>query len=106
MKDKDRIGRMILHTHKIITYCENKTYESFSSDDMLVEACVFNLSQIGEICHGISDEFISEHPNIPWNQMYGLRNRIIHDYDGVNLKLIWEIISGDLPELLNDLESL
>lgn len=36
---------------------------------------------------------------IPWREVYGLRNRIVHDYEGVNLKLVWEIISDDLPEL-------
>lgn len=39
------------------------------------------------------------HNTIPWREVYGLRNRIVHDYEGVNLKLVWEIISDDLPEL-------
>jgi len=44
--------------------------------------------------------------NIPWKQLYGLRNRIVHDYEGVNLKLVWEIIDNDLEELKQTLESL
>lgn len=66
---------------------------------MMVEACVFNLSQIGEHCHGITDEYKELHPELPWYEMYGLRNRIVHNYEGVNLKLVWEIISDDLSEL-------
>lgn len=46
------------------------------------------------------------HPEIPGSEMYGLRNRIVHDYDGVNLRLVWEIISEDIPVLKNDLKKL
>ena len=66
---------------------------------MMVEACVFNLSQIGEHCHSITDEYKELHPELPWHEMYGLRNRIVHNYEGVNLKLVWEIISADLSQL-------
>lgn len=74
-------------------------YEAFQKNTMMVEACVFNLSQIGEYCHSITDEYKKFHPELPWYEMYGLRNRIVHNYDGVNLKLVWEIISADLSEL-------
>ena len=66
---------------------------------MMVEACVFNLSQIEEYCHSITDEYKELHPELPWHEMYGLRNRIVHNYEGVNLKLVWEIISADLSQL-------
>lgn len=70
----------------------------FQANEMVVEACVFNLSQIGEHCHSITDEYKALHPALPWHEMYGLRNRIVHNYEGVNLKLVWEIISEDLTE--------
>ena len=47
-----------------------------------------------------------EGAQIPWREMYGLRNRIVHDYEGVNLQLVWEIISEDIPELRDELEKL
>ncbi len=106
MGDKDRIKRMILHIEKVLAYCKKHTYETFSADSMLVEACVFNLSQLGELCHNVSDEFTKEHPEIPWNEMYGLRNRIVHNYDGVNLRLVWEILSEDLASLLEILQKI
>lgn len=74
-------------------------YDSFSENDMLVEACVFNLGQLGEVANKIEEEYEEAHPEIPWRQIYGLRNRIIHDYEGINLNLIWEIIKEDLPDL-------
>lgn len=47
----------------------------------------------------LDEEFEENNPQIPWRQLYGLRNRIVHDYEGVNLKLVWEIIECDLPGL-------
>ena len=51
-------------------------------------------------------EFEEQYPSIPWRVMYGLRNKIVHDYEGVNLVLIWDIIKEDLPELKKQLEEL
>ncbi len=56
------------------------------ADTKLAEACVFNLSQRGELCKVVEDDFAAAHPEIPWREMYGLRNRIVHDYEGVNLR--------------------
>ena len=47
----------------------------------------------------IDKEFEESNPSIPWRVMYGLRNKIVHDYEGVNLVLIWDIVKEDLPEL-------
>ncbi len=97
---------MLAYAKKVIRYCDGKTYSSFSNDSVLVEACVFNLSQLGELCRLIDNDFSSTHPEVPWKEMYGLRNRIVHDYEGVNLHLVWEIISCDLPELCVSLQKL
>lgn len=99
MRNNIIIKKMINYIDKISAYCENCDYESFSSDSILTEACVFNLSQLGELATKLDKEFTEQYNNIPWNQMRGLRNKIVHDYEGVNLLLVWEIISCDLPEL-------
>ncbi|MBO4932224.1 MAG: DUF86 domain-containing protein [Clostridia bacterium] len=106
MTDIERIGKIQVSVEKILNYSKGYDYPSFSGNSMLVEACVFNLSQIGELCHGVSEEYTAVHPEIPWHEMYGLRNRIVHNYEGVNLKLVWEIIEHDLPELKGLLENL
>jgi uncharacterized protein with HEPN domain len=73
---------------------------------MMVEACIFNLSQIGELVNKLDGEYVLEHPETPWFKMRGLRNRIVHDYEGVNLKLIWEIINMDIKILKKQLSKL
>lgn len=75
-------------------------------NSILVEACVFNLSQIGELANKIDKDFEENNSSIPWRVLYGLRNKIVHDYEGVNLVLIWDIIKEDLPELNTQLVEL
>ena len=60
---------------------------------------MLNLSQMGELANRIDDDFAQAHAEIPWRLLYGLRNRIVHDYEGVNMQLIWEIIHDDLIPL-------
>ena len=97
------IEKMLSLIERIEGFCKSVDFKSFSDNDMLIDACVFNLSQIGEQVNKIDEDFEMAHPEVPWRQVYGLRNRIVHDYEGVNLKLIWEIIESDLPALKDEL---
>ena len=103
MKNKVIIEKIIRYIDKIVVYTNSCTYESFSENSILVEACVFNLSQIGELANRLDNEFRETNSEIPWHVLYGLRNRIVHDYEGVNLVLIWDIVSVDLIQLREQL---
>ena len=104
MRNEIIVQKMILYIEKIRSYVGARDYDAFAKDTQLVDACVFNLSQIGELVGKLEAVFMQENPDVPWRQMRGLRNKIVHDYEGVNLILVWEIISVDLPELKNKLE--
>lgn len=104
MKNEIIVKKLSAYAAKIIGYCKGVTYEQFSADSKLAEACVFNLSQMGELANRVEDAFADAHPEIPWCYICGLRNRIVHDYEGVNLVLIWQIICDDLPELVEKLD--
>lgn len=106
MKNDVIISKILGYVEKIQKYSANMTYEEFVKNELVVEACVFNLSQMGELANKLDDSYIEQHSNIAWKQVYGLRNRIVHDYEGVNLKLVWEIIEYDLPELKEKLSEL
>ena len=82
------------------------TFEQFTSDRKTITSCVFNLSQIGELIRRLDLDFIEMHNHIPWHQIKGLRNQIVHDYEGLQLKRIWEILTIFLPELITNLENL
>ena len=106
MKNKLIVEKILKYISKLLAYTKDVEYTSFVKNSILVEACVFNLSQIGELANKIDKDFEERNPSIPWRVMYGLRNKIVHDYEGVNLVLIWDIIKEDLPELNNQLEEL
>jgi len=103
MKNQRIIQKIINHINSILRYTKGVTYDEFKNNSMMVEACVFNLSQIGELVNKLDKEYISQHPDIPWFKMKGLRNRIVHDYEGINLILIWEIIDVDIKKLKEQL---
>lgn len=99
MKNKLIVEKILKYISKVLAYTKDIEYNEFINNSILVEACVFNLSQIGELANKIDKEFEESNPSIPWRVMYGLRNKIVNDYEGVNLVLIWDIVKEDLPEL-------
>ncbi len=71
----------------------------FCDDDKTIDATVFAISQIGELVKNISKETMSKYDDIEWNMIKGLRNRIVHDYEGISLKSIWYVINYDIIDL-------
>jgi uncharacterized protein with HEPN domain len=108
MADKNTriVRKIICHAEKILSYCSDVTEGEFIADSKVAEACVFNLLQIGEMTRLLDEGYTVAHGGIPWHKMRGLRNRIVHDYEGIDLSLIWDIISGDLPELAKQLSGI
>ena len=99
-KDQRTLRKMLERIDRAIIYCHDQTFASFQQNTMLQEACVFNILQIGELAkYGLSDPFVTSHPDIPWHQINGMRNRIVHGYEGVQLRIVWETITEDFPKL-------
>lgn len=104
-RDAQTLQKIIDRIDRTARYCENVSFDAFQSDMMLQEACVFNVLQIGELSkQGLSEELVAARPDIPWKQMYGMRNRIVHGYDGVRLRIVWETITDSFPELRQQLQ--
>ena len=105
-KDKQVLNKIYNHIISILKYCaECLDLESFQSDSMRVEACVFNLMQIGELAKtSLTSDIKDEIKTIPWKQLYGMRNRIVHGYAGVNMRIVWDTIHEDLPLLRTELD--
>ena len=77
----------------------NKEKETVINDPILCRAIVRSLEIIGEAATKVSDEFKAAHPYIEWKKMAGTRNRLIHDYFGVDYDIVWNIIQTKLPDL-------
>ena len=105
-RDKETLLKILKHAEHAIEYASKyEERESFEADEMCVEATVFNLMQIGELAKSsLSDELKITLKSIPWKQIYGLRNRIVHGYEGVNLLVVWDTIKVDLPELIREIK--
>ena len=101
MKNKEYISlmKMIEYIDKSLNYTAGYTFEQFCQDEKTIDATVFNISQIGELVKNISKETMEQYANIEWNMIKGLRNRIVHDYEGINLKSIWFVLQNDIIEL-------
>ena len=88
----------------IIKHMKNVDGEELAHNELLLDSMMFRLIQISESARKLSDEFrLSEHPGIPWIAMFGLRNRIVHDYGSVDLSIIYDTLKNSIPELYNQL---
>lgn len=97
---------MIEYINKALIYTEGYTFEVFCNDDKTVDATVFAISQIGELVKNISKETMEKYSNIEWIIIKNLRNKIVHDYEGIKLNFIWDIITKDIIQLKVELEKI
>lgn len=102
--DKEFIFDMILACEKILNYTKNLSYEDFHSNDMVVDAVIRNIEIIGEAVKNISKEVKMKYPEIEWHEIARTRDKIIHFYFGVDISIIWNIITVDIPVLKNKLK--
>lgn len=95
------LNKIADHARRAVNYAEKySTPDDFSQDSKTVEACVFNIMQIGELAkQSLSSEAKME-INLPWNQIYGLRNRIVHGYADIQMTIVFDVIKNDLPEVI------
>ncbi|MBI5757206.1 MAG: DUF86 domain-containing protein [Planctomycetales bacterium] len=84
---------------KIERYITGMDHDQFLSDEKTIDAVVRNLEIIGEAVRQVPDAFRQSRPEVPWAQIAGLRNRIVHDYFGLDLEIIWQVLESDLPNL-------
>lgn len=97
---------IILAIQKIGRYTSHLNHDAFINDELIVDAVARNLEIIGEAARQLPEEYKRAHTEIPWTQIAGLRNRIVHDYFGLDLEIIWQIIQHDLPELEKQVSAL
>jgi len=80
--------------------------EAFFNDVLTQSAILHRLALLGEACRGLSPELREAHPEIPWNQIIAFRNVVIHEYFGIDLDLVWTIITQHVAPLGSSLDSI
>lgn len=101
-----RLRHMLDHAREAIALAEDKTRQHLDDDRLLELALVRLLEIVGEAASRVPKEECVRYPEISWPQIVGLRNRLIHGYDAVDLDILWQIIVHDLPPLVAALEAI
>jgi uncharacterized protein with HEPN domain len=99
-----RLRHMLDYSREAAALVAGRTREDLDTDRTLNLALVRLLEIVGEAASRTTDEERLRYPSIPWNQIVGLRNRLIHGYDSVDFDVLWGIASVDLPKLVAELE--
>jgi uncharacterized protein with HEPN domain len=98
--DIERAGRRILR------YASGCNRTELETNDEKVSAILYQITIIGEATKRLSQELRQQHPEIPWRDIAGMRDVIVHEYDQVDLDVVWDVIHNKLPELLTLLKPL
>jgi uncharacterized protein with HEPN domain len=91
---------------KILKYTENIDFETFLNDEKTIDAVERNFEIIGEAVKSLSDDFKNTYPDIPFRQIAGMRDKIIHDYFGVDYEIVWKTIKSKLPEFKSNIDKI
>jgi len=104
--DSVRIRHILDAAREAIAFTKDHGRADLDTDRKLNLSLVRLLEIIGEAARGISQEFRDSHPALPWKTMIGMRDRLIHAYFDVNLDVVWQTVTEDLPPLIAQLEKI
>jgi uncharacterized protein with HEPN domain len=99
-EDAVRLKHMLDAAGKAVEFAKDKSRGDLDKDEKLALALVRLIEILGEAANGLSEAFKEKHPDIPWRAIIGTRNRLIHGYFDVDLDIVWNIVTRDLPSLV------
>lgn len=97
---------MMSFATKAVRFCENKSFVQLEQDEILQMAIVRAVELVGEAASRVPSEIRAAHSGVPWQEIVATRNRLIHGYDRVDLRIIWDTIQDDLPPLIETLRDI
>lgn len=100
------ITDMIESGESILSFTEGLGIEEFQNDERTYKATLWDLRIIGEAASNIPDEVQARSKTIPWGEIVGMRNRITHAYEAIDVDIVWDAIQNDIPQMLIDLRTL
>lgn len=105
-EDKLLLFDIIESCNKIVKYVDKLSYDEFMCDEKTKDAVIRNFEIIGEASNRISLELKNENNHIKWRRLAGFRNRIVHEYFGIDFQIVWQIITKDLNPLIFEINNL
>ena len=103
---RDYLRHILVEADYLIVRSAGLSFEAFVADDTLRRAFVRSLEIIGEAAKKVPDDFCATHPSIEWRAMAGMRDRLIHDYFGVDFELVWDVVQKRVPELRDQMAAI
>lgn len=105
-RDQAYLLDILIAARQALRFLEGMTWEAFKQSELHQSAVMRPLEIIGEAARRVSEQTREAHPEIPWAQMIGLRNRLIHEYFRIDLRTVWETVQNDLRRLIALIEPL
>jgi len=106
LEDKIRIQHMIDAAKEALVFASDVTEKDFSKNRMLILSIIKDIEIIGEAASKVTEETKMKFHEIPWKDIIGMRNRLIHGYFDVDIKLVWNTVKNNLPSLIGQLNSI
>ena len=97
----DYLDDIINAARKIRQYTDEMGYEDFSNDERTVDAVLRNFQVIGEATKKIPDDFYREYVDVPWSEMAGMRDKLVHGYATIDLRIVWTTAPEEIPVVLS-----
>ena len=104
--DSTRVKHTLDASRQALKFISERNRPDLDSDQMLTFALVRAIEITGEAARLVSDEFKSNHPEISWIDIIGMRNRVIHEYFDIDLNVVWDTVISDIPSLIEQLEAI
>jgi uncharacterized protein with HEPN domain len=105
-RDVVYVGHMLDMARKAVSKTHGLSRAAYDADENLRLALIHLIQIIGEAGRNVSPEFCDEHPEIQWEDIIGMRHKVVHDYLGVDEDIVWQVVTKDLPKLVSALEPL
>jgi len=102
----DYIADILNSILEVEEFAHGMSYAAFICDRKTINAVIRSLEVMGEAAKQIPEEIRKKYPDIPWKRMAGMRDKLIHEYAGVDLETVWDVITEELPPLKPLLEKL
>ncbi len=103
---KFRIADILEAVQDSLEITREMSYEAFCQDKRALKVVLYNLAVIGEAARNLPEEVTARNPAIPWREMGDMRNVVIHEYFGIDSKILWETIENELPPLVDKLKDI
>jgi uncharacterized protein with HEPN domain len=103
---EDYLRDMLENAEKAVSFVQGMDYDGFCKDDKAMYAVIRAFEIIGEAARQIPDNVQKANPEIPWREIVGMRNKLTHEYFGVNSKVVWRTVQEDLPVIIPALQKI